>query len=121
MPPVDECTLKPDLCGDGVCRDTDDGYTCECFSGFTNAGGSDRCYGETSLLTSFEEQKFCKLLYNFLDNDKKNYRYQISNQLQMLTSVDKACVSEVAASILAAVLPARVQPGLICHLMEEAA
>lgn len=45
MPPVDECTLKPDLCGDGVCRDTDDGYVCECFSGFTNAGGSEKCHG----------------------------------------------------------------------------
>jgi hypothetical protein len=46
MPPVDECTLKPDLCGDGVCRDTDDGYYCECFTGFTNNGGTDKCYGK---------------------------------------------------------------------------
>jgi len=48
MPPVDECSLMPDICGDGVCVDTDDGYSCDCFNGFTNTGGSEKCYGKES-------------------------------------------------------------------------
>lgn len=31
---IDECALRPDICGGGRCIDTPDGYKCECHPGF---------------------------------------------------------------------------------------
>ncbi|XP_076053545.1 fibrillin-2-like, partial [Oratosquilla oratoria] len=31
---VDECSLTQDICGDGNCIDTDDGYECACYEGY---------------------------------------------------------------------------------------
>ncbi|XP_073977329.1 fibrillin-2-like isoform X3 [Rhodnius prolixus] len=31
---VDECGLRPNICGGGQCTDTSDGYTCICFPGY---------------------------------------------------------------------------------------
>src|ERR1700734_1936295 len=31
---VDECGLRPDICGNGKCIDTPDGYKCECRVGY---------------------------------------------------------------------------------------
>ena len=43
LPAVDECTLNPDICGEGTCTDTDDGYICTCYPGFTQKGIDQRC------------------------------------------------------------------------------
>lgn len=39
---VNECVLRPDICGDGHCIDTKEGYECECYPGFTRKPGG-RC------------------------------------------------------------------------------
>lgn len=31
---VNECALRPDICGNGKCTDTKEGYECECHPGF---------------------------------------------------------------------------------------
>nr|XP_053641862.1 latent-transforming growth factor beta-binding protein 2-like [Cherax quadricarinatus]XP_053641863.1 latent-transforming growth factor beta-binding protein 2-like [Cherax quadricarinatus] len=43
-PPVDECTLNPNLCGKGSrCVDTPDAYVCQCYEGFIHNVVSDKC------------------------------------------------------------------------------
>jgi hypothetical protein len=36
---VNECVLRPDICGNGKCIDTKEGYECECHPGFTRKSG----------------------------------------------------------------------------------
>ncbi|XP_069194609.1 fibrillin-1-like [Procambarus clarkii] len=44
LPPVDECTINQGLCGEGGrCVDTTEGYTCQCYDGFTHNVVTDRC------------------------------------------------------------------------------
>ncbi|RXG52390.1 Fibrillin-2 [Armadillidium vulgare] len=43
LPPVDECILNPSICGEGACVDTDDGYECSCYPGFSNTALDQRC------------------------------------------------------------------------------
>lgn len=31
---VDECALRPGICGGGRCIDTADGFVCECYTGY---------------------------------------------------------------------------------------
>lgn len=38
---INECVLRPDICGGGKCIDTVDGYECECYPGFLKLSG--RC------------------------------------------------------------------------------
>ncbi|CAB3384639.1 Hypothetical predicted protein [Cloeon dipterum] len=33
LPPVNECVLRPNICGQGQCVDTPEGYSCECHAG----------------------------------------------------------------------------------------
>lgn len=42
---IDECALRPQICGGGDCVDTPDGYICECHPGFTSRGQSQVCEG----------------------------------------------------------------------------
>lgn len=46
MTAVDECALRPDICGGGRCLDTPEAYLCECFDGFTQ-GPSHVCEGQS--------------------------------------------------------------------------
>ncbi|XP_043673250.1 fibrillin-2-like isoform X2 [Vespula pensylvanica] len=38
---INECALRPEICGNGKCVDTKEGYECECYPGFTKRNG--RC------------------------------------------------------------------------------
>ena len=53
--PIDECALKPDICGSGDCVDLPDGYMCQCLPGYTNNGtsGKDYCEGRAAALAGF--------------------------------------------------------------------
>lgn len=42
---INECILRPDICGAGKCIDTPDGYKCECKPGYT-VGPSGICEGK---------------------------------------------------------------------------
>lgn len=44
-PAIDECALRPQICGGGDCLDTPDGYICQCHPGFTMRGHSQVCEG----------------------------------------------------------------------------
>lgn len=41
---VNECSLKPDICGKGKCIDTPSGYDCDCEPGY-RLTGSKKCEG----------------------------------------------------------------------------
>ena len=32
--PINECLEQPDICHDGRCLDTEDGYSCDCYHGY---------------------------------------------------------------------------------------
>lgn len=38
---INECAFRPEICGNGKCVDTKEGYECECYPGFTKKNG--RC------------------------------------------------------------------------------
>ena len=44
MSKINECILRPDICGSGKCIDTPDGYRCECKPGY-NVGPTGTCEG----------------------------------------------------------------------------
>ncbi|KAF6210291.1 hypothetical protein GE061_013395 [Apolygus lucorum] len=50
---VDECGLRPDICGGGQCTDTPDGYSCKCYPGYEQ--------GQTQVCEDVDEckQGFC--------------------------------------------------------------
>ncbi|XP_046415905.1 fibrillin-2-like isoform X1 [Neodiprion fabricii] len=37
---LDECAIRPGICGNGKCTDKTDGYECQCFPGYENKRGS---------------------------------------------------------------------------------
>lgn len=41
---INECILRPDICGAGKCIDTPDGYKCECKPGY-DVGPTGICEG----------------------------------------------------------------------------
>lgn len=41
---VNECRLRPDICGAGTCLNSDGGYSCLCPPGFVHISGS--CVGK---------------------------------------------------------------------------
>lgn len=49
---IDECALRPDICGGGRCIDTPDGYKCECHQGFKK-GQSQVCEGQSIMSLYF--------------------------------------------------------------------
>jgi hypothetical protein len=44
---VNECALRANICGNGHCIDTPDGYLCECYPGYRK-GESEVCEGQSS-------------------------------------------------------------------------
>lgn len=44
---VDECQINPYICGQGVCYNTDEGYTCHCDDGYVQNDGRTTCLGES--------------------------------------------------------------------------
>lgn len=42
---INECILRPDICGAGKCIDTPDGYKCECKPGY-DVGPTGICEGD---------------------------------------------------------------------------
>lgn len=56
IPGIDECALRPDICGGGRCVDTQDGYECECHQGFKKiqSGQSQVCEGQSIMPLYFE-------------------------------------------------------------------
>jgi EGF-like domain. len=49
---VNECALRADICGNGRCIDTPDGYQCECYPGYQK-GESEVCEGQSSFHIAF--------------------------------------------------------------------
>ena len=45
---INECVLRPNICGHGRCIDTQEGYRCECFPGYRK-GETEVCEGQSSL------------------------------------------------------------------------
>lgn len=43
---VNECILRPHICGDGECIDKPDGYDCVCRPGYRSRGHPPRCEGK---------------------------------------------------------------------------
>lgn len=44
---VNECALRANICGNGRCIDTPDGYQCDCYPGYQK-GESEVCEGQSS-------------------------------------------------------------------------
>lgn len=44
---IDECALRPDICGGGDCVDMPDGYLCRCHPGYSSKGQSQLCEGKS--------------------------------------------------------------------------
>lgn len=44
---VDECSLKPDICGTAVCKNTPGDFECECSEGYRFNPTSKACEGRT--------------------------------------------------------------------------
>ncbi|XP_029674893.1 fibrillin-2-like isoform X2 [Formica exsecta] len=55
---VNECALRPDICGDGKCIDTKEGYECECYPGFTRKPGG-RCEDVDECLLGYCQGGIC--------------------------------------------------------------
>ena len=55
---INECALRPDICGNGKCIDTRDGYECDCYSGFTKKAG--RCEDIDECLLGYCEGGTCQ-------------------------------------------------------------
>lgn len=76
-PPMDQCTLNPELCGDGGrCVDTVDGYTCECYDGFTLNPVTNQCEGillQCCLLCPIHIMMLYE--YNNVDHIEHGYAY----------------------------------------------
>jgi len=49
---VNECALRADICGNGRCIDTPDGYQCKCYPGYQK-GESEVCEGQSSFHIEF--------------------------------------------------------------------
>lgn len=45
---VDECHFRPYICGQGVCYNTAEGYTCHCHEGYRLDDTHSTCVGEES-------------------------------------------------------------------------
>lgn len=45
---IDECQVKPDICGAGICYNTADSYTCICDDGYKTDSEGTTCVGERS-------------------------------------------------------------------------
>ena len=43
---VNECVYKPDICGEGICEDTTNGYTCLCYPGYQVGEKTKTCQGK---------------------------------------------------------------------------
>jgi len=58
---VDECGLRPDICGNGKCIDTKDGYRCDCSVG----------YAQRSPMGPCEDLDECRLQTGLCQGGKK--------------------------------------------------
>lgn len=47
--PVNECVLRPGICGGGRCIDTPDSFTCDCYQGYYKKKSDDAQVCEGSL------------------------------------------------------------------------
>lgn len=47
---INECILRPGICGEGQCVDTPEAYECICKPGYHQKGHSQVCEGQCSLL-----------------------------------------------------------------------
>jgi len=45
---VDECQINPNICGQGICYNTAEGYTCHCDEGYPLDDSQTTCVGEES-------------------------------------------------------------------------
>lgn len=45
---VDECQISPYICGQGICYNTAEGYTCHCDEGYRLDEAQNTCVGERS-------------------------------------------------------------------------
>ncbi|XP_003250904.3 fibrillin-2 [Apis mellifera] len=55
---INECALRPDICGNGKCIDTKDGYECDCYNGFTKKGN--RCEDIDECLLGYCQGGTCR-------------------------------------------------------------
>lgn len=93
---INECILRPDICGEGTCKDTVVGYECICKSGFKN-GPNKACEGN--------------LLPHFISKTINNYFLKIS------MNVAKENVKMVGVRIRLEVTVVSARQVLISHLM----
>lgn len=45
---IDECQVRPDICGAGICYNTAESYTCFCDDGYRTDSEGTTCVGERS-------------------------------------------------------------------------
>ena len=50
---VNECREREEICGGGVCTNTDGAYSCHCTDGLRPSSDNKQCLGKKSLLFTF--------------------------------------------------------------------
>lgn len=70
---VDECQISPYICGQGICYNTAEGYTCHCDEGYRLDEAQNTCVGKLSteqslLLKSNKIQALVELKSSFVCN-----------------------------------------------------